>query len=138
MEINREDQWVTDQLAVIEPQWRPDTVRARGRLDVALRTRSRVSPWMVTAATAAVVCIAVAALPQTRAKAQELWDHFVLGRVDVVRVDLSDLPVRARITTNGMSQNARDIGEAEQLAGFKPNLPVGVLSANPSMTVTGP
>jgi hypothetical protein len=69
--------------------------------------------------------------------AQGLWDHFVLNRVDVVRVDLSDLPLQSHVATDGMSKVARDETEAEQLAGFKPNLPAGVLSSTPQLTVTG-
>jgi hypothetical protein len=37
-----------------------------------------------------------------------------------------------------MSKIAHDLTEAEQLAGFKPNLPAGVLSSSPRLTVTGP
>lgn len=77
-------------------------------------------------------------MPQTRAKAQELWAHFALSHVDVVRLDLSDLPLEAHVTMNGISQEARDIGEAEHMAGFRPNLPAGVLSTQPKITVTGP
>ena len=138
MENNPENQWITDELATLEPTWQPNMQRARTLLNRKLTSRARFSPWIIMAAAAAAVCIAAMSLPQTRAMAQDLWEHFVVSRVDIVRLDLSNLPLEAHITTNGMTQRARDLGEAEQMAGFRPNLPVGVLSATPQMTVTGP
>jgi len=138
MEINHEDHWVTHQLAVLDPAWQPDPSRGRAALNLRLREPRRNSHKLLFAFATASACIAVFAFPQTRAMAQGLWDHFVLNRVDVVRLDLSDLPLQAHVTTNGMSQVARDAAEAEQLAGFKPNLPTGVLSSSPQLTVTGP
>ena len=137
MEANHEDLWVTDQLAVLDPVWQPDPVFGRAKLDLRLREPRRLSRKLIFAFSMASACIAVFAFPQTRAMAQGLWDHFVLNRVDVVRVDFSDLPLQSHVTTNGMSQIARDPAEAEQLAGFKPNLPAGVLPATPQLTVTG-
>jgi hypothetical protein len=74
-------------------------------------------------AAAALICVATVAIPQTRAFAQQLWSHIVLKRVDVVRLDLSDLPLHSEITMSGMQQAARDLDEAEQQAGFRPYLP---------------
>jgi hypothetical protein len=138
MEANHEDRWVTDQLAMLDPVWQPDPVRGRAALELRLRQPRPYSAWRLVVFATATACIAVFAFPQTRAAAQGLWDHFVLNHVDIVRVDLSDLPLRAHVTTNGMSQVAHDEAEAEHLAGFKPNLPAGVLSSNPQLTVTGP
>jgi len=99
----------------------------------------RFRSWKMTiAAATAVICIALLALPRTRALAQGFWEHFVLNRVEVVRLDLSDSPLQAHVTTNGVTQGARDLDEAEHMAGFRPDLPAAVLSANPRLTVTGP
>jgi hypothetical protein len=136
MEAN-EDLWVNDQLAVLDPPWQPDPSRGRAALNLRLREPRRYSHKLLFAVATAIACVAVFAFPQTRAMAQGLWDHFVLNRVDVVRVDLSDLPLQSHVTTDGMSQVARDETEAEQLTGFKPNLPAGVLSSTPRLTVTG-
>jgi len=137
MEINQNESWVTDRLALVEPEWNPDRVRAGEQLSIALREkRSRFSPWAIPAV-AAVVCAAILSLPQTRAKAQELWAHFVMNRVEVVRLDLSDLPLETHVRMSTLSQPARDLSEAERLAGYLPNLPAGVLSANPKISVTG-
>jgi hypothetical protein len=94
---------------------------------------------MAAAAATAAVCVAVLALPGTRALAQELWYRFVLNRVDVVRLDLSKLPLRMQVTTNGVEQRVQNMDEAERKAGFRPYLPaLGALYANPGITVTGP
>jgi len=138
MEINREDQWVADRLTLIEPAWSPDRVRARAMLAAGLNTHRRLSPWALTAGAMAAVCVGALALPQTRALAQELWTRVALNRVEVVRVDLSNLPLSAHVTSNGLEQGARDAAEAERLAGFKPLFPASVLSASPKMSVTGP
>lgn len=136
METN-EEQRITNHLAAIEPEWHPDPVRARDVLNARLHTPTPFWTWRMTAA-AALICLAVAAFPQTRAMAQDIWKHFVVSHVDIVRLDLSNLPLQSHITTNGTQQHARDLDETEQMAGFRPNLPAGVLSAVPSLTVTGP
>ena len=138
METKPENQWISDELGLLTPEWRPDTQRALALLNERLASRTRISPWVITAAVAATVCVAVLAIPETRAKAQGLWDHFILNRVDVIHLDLSDSPLQTHVTTNGMSQSARDQAEAEQVAGFKLYLPTGVLASSPHLTVTGP
>lgn len=138
METNYEDSWVTEHLAVLDPPWQPDPARGHAALHLRLAEPRRHSRKLLAAIAAAGACAAVFAFPQTRAMAQGLWEHFVLNRVDVVRLDLSDLPLEAHVTTNGMTQIAHDLTEAEQLAGFKPNLPAGVLASTPQLTVTGP
>ncbi len=138
MEINHEDQWVTDRLTSLEPQWRPNPVSARAMLDMKLSTRGYSWTWLTAAATAAV-CLAAFAVPQTRAIAQQMWYRFVLNRIDVVRVDLSRLPLHMHITTNGLEVRAENIDQAEQKAGFKPYLPPPeVLDANSDLSVSGP
>ena len=139
MENNHEDGWVVNRLATIEPEWSPNLARGRELLDARLAGRRHSRTWMVAAAAAAAVCVGVPALPGSRALAQELWYRFVLNRVDVVRLDLSKLPLHMRVTTNGLEQRVQNWDEAEREAGFKPYLPSGdVLNANPEIRVTGP
>src|SRR5579863_5308765 len=72
METNHDDRWVAGQLALLDPEWRPDLAHGRSLLEEGLKKPARSSSWMVVAA-AAAVCIAAVALPQTRAFAQQLW-----------------------------------------------------------------
>lgn len=140
METNHEDHWIADRLAAIEPQWSPSLARGRELLDARLEgRRSHSWTWRAAAAAAAMVCVAVLAFPETRAIAQEFWFRFILNRVDVVRLDLSKLPLHMQVTTNGLEQSAPNVDDAERKAGFRPYLPSpGVLDANPDITVTGP
>jgi hypothetical protein len=139
METNHEDRWVANRLATIEPQWSPNLTRGRELLDAKLAERHRSWTWMSVAAATAAVCVAVLVSPGTRALAQELWYRFVLNRVDVVRLDLSKLPLHMQVTTNGLEQSVQNIDEAERKTGFKPYLPSpGVLYATPNISVTGP
>ena len=139
METNHEDRWVANRLATLEPQWSPNLARGRALRDAKLAGRRYSWTWMTAAAATAAVCAAVLALPATRALAQELWYRFVLNRVDVVRLDLSKLPLHMQVTTHGVEQSVRGLDEAERKAGFRPYLPaLGALYANPSITVTGP
>jgi hypothetical protein len=139
METNHEDSWVANRLATIEPQWSPNLARGRELLDAGLAGRRHSWAWMAATAATAAVCVAVLALPATRAIAQELWYRFVLNRIDVVRLDLSKLPLHMQVKTNGLEQSVQNMDEAENKTGFRPYLPSpDVLYANPSMTVTGP
>src|SRR5450631_1316085 len=139
METNHEDRWVANRLATIEPQWSPNLARGRELLDARLTGRRHSRTWMAAAATTAAVCVAMLALPGTRALAQELWYTFVLNRVDVVRLDLSKLPLHMQVTTNGLEQSVRNIDEAERKTGFRPYLPSpNVLDATPDISVIGP
>jgi hypothetical protein len=138
MENNHEDSWVANRLATIEPQWSPNIKRGRELLDARLARQHDSWTWRAAAATAAV-CVALLALPGTRAVAHELWYRFVLNRVDAVRLDLSKLPLHMQVTTNGLEQSVQNREEAERKTGFRPYLPSpDVLVANPAITVTGP
>src|ERR1022692_4273347 len=139
MENNHEDRWVANRLATIEPQWSPNLTRGRELLDARLAGRRHSWTWMAAAAATAAVCVAMLALPGTRVLAQELWYTFVLNRVDVVRLDLSKLPLHMQVTTNGLEQSVQNMDEAERKTGFRPYLPSpGVLDATPDISVTGP
>ncbi|HEY4086391.1 MAG TPA: hypothetical protein VGM43_10660 [Bryobacteraceae bacterium] len=136
METNNEMNWVDERLSALEPAWSANMARGSELLDAGLRRRAPFRLW-IPAAAAAAVCIAVA-LPQTRAVAQQLWNHFILSRVDVVRVDFSDLPLNSEISNHGMPQRVRDLDEAERLAGYRPFVPAtGMPSEQPSFTVLG-
>ncbi len=137
MEKNEEARWVADRIAELDPAWSADWAHGRKLLDAGITGRRRSRHWPALAA-AATICAAVVALPQTRVLAQQLWVHLILNRVDVVRVDLSDLPLRAQVTPGGPPQIAQDLDDAERKAGFRPYLPEpGVLPAHPSITVIG-
>lgn len=139
METNHEDLWVANRLATIEPQWSPSLARGRELLNVRLEGQ-RSHSWTRRAAcvAGAALCVAALAFPGTRAIAQEFWFRFVLNRVDVVRLDLSKLPLHMQVTTNGMEQRVQNVDDAERRAGFKPYLPSpGTLDAIPDITVTG-
>jgi hypothetical protein len=139
METNHEHRWVANRLASIEPQWSPNLARGRELLDARLAGQRHSRTWMAAAAATAAVCVAVLALPATRAIAQQLWYRFVLNRVDVVRLDLSKLPLHIQVTTNGWEQSVQNLDDAERKTGFRPYLPSpDVLYANPSITLTGP
>lgn len=138
MEIQHEDSRVVKQLATIEPKWSPDFRRGRELLHARLSKRSYSQSWAVTAAAATVVCVAVFALPKTRSLAQELWYRYVLNRVDVVRLDLSKLPVHTHVISNGLEQPVQNVEGAETRAGFLPYLPSSsILDASPYIVVTG-
>src|ERR1039457_4150678 len=138
METNHEDRWVANRLATIEPQWSPNLARGRELLHARLAGRRYSGTWIAASAATASVCVGMLALPGTRALAQEHWYRFVLNRVDVVRLDLSKLPLRMQVTTNGVEQRVQNMDEAERKSGFRPYLPSpGVLYANPGITVTG-
>jgi hypothetical protein len=69
--------------------------------------------------------------------AQELWFRLFLNRIDVVRVDLSDVPFHTNLMGSGHHAVA-GLDEAEAYAGFRPRLPVaGSRLGNPSMSVIG-
>ncbi len=133
------EHWVAQRLASLNRQWEPDLVAARQLLNSRLEAPRGAANWIRIAVPAAVCIIAAAAVPQTRAIAQGIWERLILNRVQVVRVDLSRLPLRLHITENGIEQSVNDADQAEQLAGFKPYLPSpGILDATPVMAVSGP
>ncbi|HEV2445164.1 MAG TPA: hypothetical protein VGS58_04560, partial [Candidatus Sulfopaludibacter sp.] len=135
MESNREDVWVTERLAALAPEWQANVAEGRKLLDARLAQSRRSWAWI---AAAAALCIVAFAVPYTRARAQELWFRLVLHRVDVVRLDLSDLPVRTQVTMNGMRLPAAGLDDAAAKAGFRPDLPQeGTADGAPALSVTG-
>lgn len=139
METNHEELWVTERLATIDPQWSPNLARGRELLEAKLAGRRNSWTWVAAVASAAALCIAIVAFPAPRALAEELWYRFVLDRVDVVRLDLSKLPLHTQVTTNGLEQSVQNADEAERKAGFRPYLPsLGAPYEHPGITVSGP
>jgi hypothetical protein len=139
METNHEDRWVANRLATLEPHWSPNLVRGLGLLESKLEKPHRSLTWIAVAVASAAVCVAMLALPATKALAQELWYRFVLRRVDVVQLDLSKLPLQMQVTTNGLEQSVQDMEEAERKSGFRPYLPLpGVRHTNPGIIISGP
>ena len=128
MEKIPEDRWVDERLASLEPHWKSDLTRGLAMLEGKLKPQPRRRAWTwVLASTAAGLVLGTALLPAPRAIAQRLWDRIVLNRVDVVRVDLSDLPLKMHVTTNGYEKGVKDLNDAEQRAGFRPHVPAGAV-----------
>ena len=100
MERNDNSIWVAERMGTTAPEWTPDAVRARtlldGRLDQRLAPAAGRRAWIAAGALAGLA-VAILALPQGRAVAQELTFRLFLNRVDVVRVDLSDLPFQTNV-----------------------------------------
>jgi hypothetical protein len=135
MEMQNEDRWVADRIATLAPAWRPDRQAAGRVLESRLTVRRPKRLWIAAAAAA---CLVVATLPATRAGAQELWMRLTVSRIDVVRLDLSNSPLRSEISSNGMTRNVSGLDEAERLAGFRPYLPTqDVLGSEPGLSVIG-
>jgi len=71
--------------------------------------------------------------------AQELWYRLFVTRVEVVRLDLSDVPLDTSIRTDGAPVRATDLQDAATKAGFTPYLVSSdVMSEAPTLSVTGP
>jgi hypothetical protein len=132
------DDWVDQQLASLPVIDREPNV-ARGLAILKSRERHR-RRWILAAATASLTCVALMALPGTKAFAQRLWDSLFLKRAEVVRVSFEDVPqaLSADILRGGAGpEGVRDIDEAERKAGFRPIIPrAGILSNSPSFSVT--
>lgn len=122
METNDNSRWVAERLAQVEPAWIPAQMQARAALARGLRPRPRRKAWIAAAALASVA-MAMFVLPQGRAVAQELWFRLFLNRIDVVRVDLSDVPFHTNVMGSG-HQVVAGVDEAEAQAGLRPRLPV--------------
>jgi hypothetical protein len=81
------------------------------------------------------LALAVLVIPQGRAIAQEVWFRLFLNRVDVIRVDLSELPFETKVAGSGQ-RLVMGVEGAEAQAGFRPSLPpVKVWPGAPSLKV---
>jgi hypothetical protein len=134
MNKQTEARWMAERLAVLEPEWTADTEAAAMRLDEKAASRGRSESAWVPVAAAAALALAAIVVPQGRALAQELWFRLIATRVDVVRLDLSNVPLDTQVISNGMEQRVATVDEAEQKAGYRPYLPTeGLLG----LSVTG-
>ncbi len=135
-----EDQWVADILATLTPPWESDPVRSRDQLTRAMSQPSRTKFWMPATALATAACFAaLVLLPAPRAIAQRLWNRLTISRVEVIRLDLSALPFRSEISSNGLPVAVENFSEASEKLGFRPNPRLlGMFSSVPELTVIGP
>jgi hypothetical protein len=135
------DDWIAARLAVTEPPWEPGARRARAALDAARLgpTHRYGRPLRLAAAGAAALLAAIAVAPSGRAVAQELWYRLFVSRVEVVRLDLSKMPLDTNISMSGAEQSAASAAEASALAGYAVGLPpAGVLPGVPVLSVLPP
>jgi len=141
MEQNPNNNWVAERLSALQPEWNRaiHSGAAKTRLHARLTEEKRawLSPAtrIATAGTVALLVVIAAALPQGRALAQEIWYRMFVRSFDVVRLDLSRLPLSTSVTTNGMQQVAGNVDDAARLAGYRPVLRSEAVS---EMAVTGP
>lgn len=136
MDNNDNSHWASERLSLIEPSWEPNVARAASMLDARLTSPPRHRAW-VAAASLAGLALLFLALPQGRAIAQELWFRLFLNRIDIVRLDLSDLPLQTKVMGSGQ----HDVGSVEAAqteAGFRPHLPAATSgTGTPTISVIG-
>jgi hypothetical protein len=138
MESNPDTLWVAARLQTLAPGWTPDHDRARALVD-ARAAGPRRSGIYKSLATAAALLAITALAPAGRTLAQELWYRLFVTRVEVVRLDLSDVPLDTSIKTDGAPVPATDLQDAAAQAGFTPYLVSSdVMSQLPTLSVTGP
>ncbi len=136
MERNDNSIWVAERMAETAPAWTPDAVQARVLLHRKLEPAPVRRGWIAAGALAGLA-VAVLALPQGRAVAQELTFRLFLNRVDVVRVDLSDSPFQTTVMGAG-HRAVPGPGEAEAQAGIALRLPAqGSWPGSPAISVIG-
>lgn len=132
-----EAQWVKARLDAVAPAWTPDPQFARHRLSASRASRA---PWRryATAMTTMALLAAVCVLPPVRSFAQSLWYRLTISRIDVVRLDVSKIPVDTHVRTDGTQVAVDTLEEAASRAGFRPVLPSGDLVPGvPALSVTG-
>lgn len=141
MEQNSNSEWVAGRLALVKPTWQPNADRARTQLRARPEQPFGRRRWIAAAATVAFILVVLAAVPQSRAVAQDLWYRmFFVRRFEAVRLDLSRIPLKASITSNGLAQKFATLEEAERKAGFRPMVPPPDVAGRSQgeFAVTGP
>lgn len=137
MEHQDNSQWVASHLSLTKPAWEPDVAKARLVLEERITSQPRERRWLIPAASLAALALAVLAIPQGRAIAQEVWFRLFLDRVEVIRVDPSNLPFETNVAVSGAHKVA-GLEEAETQAGFRPDLPSeAAWPGPPSLRVVG-
>ncbi|HYP09365.1 MAG TPA: hypothetical protein VER03_24280 [Bryobacteraceae bacterium] len=131
------NEWTDAKLATLTPEWEPNTVRARARLNSRSPMAMRPRRLRFAAALAAALVL-VAMLPATRAVGQRIWDRLFLTGVTVVRVDPDALPWSLNIHIGQKSPvRAETARAAAQAAGFTPMFPQE-FGQSPQLAVLGP
>lgn len=139
MEHNHDSQWVAGRLAALTPAWSSSVAHARALVDVRASAVRRIAFRQLVAVAGAVAVVGAAVSPPGRALAQELWYRLLITRADVVRLDLSSVPLETSIRTDGLQQQVSDAAAAARIAGFLPSLPPkDVLAEAPALSVVGP
>jgi hypothetical protein len=139
MDMHPENAWVAARLAALTPTWNPNPARGRAAIDRATVPRRRAPAYRLAPAAAGVLLAAVLLAPSGRAVAQELWYRLFVSRLQVVRLDLSRVPLDTKISTNGAEQSAASLEEASAIAGYTVELPsADALTGVPVLSVLQP
>ncbi len=135
-----EDQWVAGRVAALAPEWQSDLASCRSQLNSSLPRQRRNTLWRPVAVCAAAACFAVLALlPAPRAIAQRLWERLTVSRIEVIRLDLSALPLKTEISSNGPVASVENLGQASAKLGFAPSPRLWSMFATPpSLSVMPP
>jgi hypothetical protein len=137
MDTHPDHRWVAARLAVTTPTWEADPHRAV--LGPGAAPALRVRPGLRLAAAAVTVAALVVLVPAGRAVGQELWYRLFVSRLEVVRLDLSRVPLETSIQLNGPQQPAASVQDASRMAGYTVRLPpADVLPGVPALHVMPP
>lgn len=110
--------WVRDRLNAATPTWNADFARGHALLNA--RSAAAKPQWFRrTAPVMATLALAVAGA----AVSHEVWQRLTVSSVDVVRLDLSKLPLDTQVTMHGPVSPVRDLDEAARNIGFVPHFP---------------
>lgn len=141
MERTSEHDWIAERLAVTAPPWEPDPLRAWTAIESGAAGRGHRVPrtYRVAAAAAGALLAAIFLAPSGRTMAQELWYRLFVSRLEVVRMDLSRVPLDTSIRTDGAEQAAASVEAASAIAGYTVKLPpADVLPGVPVLSVLQP
>jgi hypothetical protein len=133
------EEWVSRRMAAAaSPDDWPNAAAGWRRVRSKMGARSRRG-WIWAGATAAA-CAAALAVPSARATARQLWDQVILGRVQVLLLDLEGGGagfVMPDVYKRPEASPVSSIEEASRAGGFSPRLPrPGIFKAAPTFSVT--
>jgi hypothetical protein len=133
-----EVRWVSERLATLEPEWKPNLNRGRALLNAGTG-RSRSGGVRTLVPVTAMLAFAFLAIPQTRTIAQEVWLSLPIHRVEVARFDVSRYPLESDTSSKGTVRPVATAKEAEADLGFTPYLPSAkVIAGTPRLAITQP
>jgi hypothetical protein len=137
-----------DELDVLAPppDWQPDADAARRRFAERARHPRASHRLLMPAATLAAIGLATVLISSDmRLAAQQMWQWITVGRIEVVRLNVDNLPDEARtlfaqqLGEVDPPRPAATVDEAASLAGFAPRLPpAGTIPGDPKFSVTSP